>query len=280
MSSHPPAQGLDALLAVIEARNRTLRRKAGSPHVKRPHNFVQECFQRQLPPAPSIKNDSSGSWFITVDNPFPPCVRSINELELASLSDLVMDDHHRGKFLLVRVFKDLGCGRTAAFALVCDQNYDFELLKLPFICMNLDVGHRWQLGGQFFAIKEPYLTIDERNNETCIRVDHPSDLLDLTYPSESQLTRAGVPGYQIDQPKMSPLQCKEAGNSALKKRDFGESLACYSKGIHCFLVLSTSESSASTDVKRDLFRNRSFIRLKLGQYEGAITDAIASLSDQ
>lgn len=103
-----------------------------------------------------------------------------------------MDDHNRGKFLLFRLARDLGCGRTAAFALVCDQNLEFELLKLPFICMNLDVEHRWPQQGHLFAIKEPYLTIDERNMETCIRVDHPSDLLDVTRLSKSQLTRSSA----------------------------------------------------------------------------------------
>jgi hypothetical protein len=79
---------------------------------------------------------------------------------------------------------------------------------------------------------------------------------------------------------MSPLQCKEAGSLALKKGDLNESLCLYSKGIQSLLELPAYESSALIDLKCDLFRNRSQVRLKLGQYEGAITDAITSLSDQ
>lgn len=198
MSGLPPLQGLDALLAPIQARSKKLSQQAGSPHVKRTNRFVAEWFHRPLPPAPPVKNDSGGSWFIMVDNPFPPCVRSIDELEPVSLSDLVVNDHHRGKFLLVRLAKDTGCGRTAAVALVCDKNLEFELLKLPFVCMNLDVGHRWPQQGHLFAIKEPYLTIDERINEVCIRVDHPSDLLDVTCLSRSQLARSVCPSFKLE----------------------------------------------------------------------------------
>ena len=283
MSGFPPPQGLDALLAIIEARNQKLSQQAGSPHVKRTHSFAAECFNRPLPPAPPVKNDSGGTWFIMVDNPFPPCVRSIDELEPVSLSDLVMNDHHRGKFLLVRLVKDTGCGRTAAFALVFDKNLEFELLKLPFVCMNLDVGHRWPQQGHLLAIKEPYLTIDERINEVCVRVDHPSDLLDVTRLSRYQLARSVSPSFELEQhylSPMSPLQCKEAGNSALKEGDLGESLRRYNKGLQCFLELPASDSSALIDVRSDLFRNRSYIRLKLGQYEGAITDAVESLSEK
>lgn len=60
----------------------------------------------------------------------------------------------------------------------------------------------------------------------------------------------------------------------------GESLRLYNKGRQCFLETPASDSSALIHVKCDLFRNRSYIRLKLGQYEGTITDAIESLSDQ
>jgi hypothetical protein len=67
---------------------------------------------------------------------------------------------------------------------------DFECLKLPFICMNSDVGHRWPQQGHWFAIKEPHLTIDETDMEACIRIDHPSDLLDVACLPKSQLTRA------------------------------------------------------------------------------------------
>lgn len=274
MSHVPAAQGQDALLAVVEARNQKLRQQAGSPRVNRSLSFAAECVHRPLPPTPEVKNNNGGSWFIIVDKPFPPCVRSIDELEPIFLSELVMEDHHRGKVLLVKLVQDTGCGRTAAFALFCDKNSDFELLKLPFVCMNIDVGHRWPKQGQVFAIKEPYLTIDERTNETCIRVDHPSDLLDETRLSQ-------LPGsiFQVEQHDMPPLQCKETGNLALKNGDLSESLCFYNREIHCFLDLSASESSALIEVKRDLFRNRSYIRLKLCQYEGAITDALQSLSD-
>jgi tetratricopeptide (TPR) repeat protein len=73
------------------------------------------------------------------------------------------------------------------------------------------------------------------------------------------------------------LEWKEEGNSALTDGDLQCSLDCFTKGLQYFLDIHESESS---DVKKDLLRNRSFVRLKLGQYEGAVTDAIASLCNQ
>lgn len=73
------------------------------------------------------------------------------------------------------------------------------------------------------------------------------------------------------------MQYKEAGNSALADGDAQRSLNSFTKGLQCFLDMSDTESS---DLKRDLLRNRSFVQLKLGQFEGAVADAVASLSDQ
>lgn len=203
----PLEQSFDAFLSVTEARNQTLKQQAGNPHGKRPHSFIASCFNWTLPPAPSVKTNSGGSWFIPINSPLPPCVQSIDQLLPLSLSDLVMGNHHRGKFLLVRMVQDVGCGRIAAFALVYDQSMDFKVLKLPFVCMNLEVGHRWPRQSHLFAIKEPYLTIDEGTNETCIRVDHPSDLLDATRLSKPQLARLVSLGFEVEQHEMLPLQC-------------------------------------------------------------------------
>jgi hypothetical protein len=68
---------------------------------------------------------------------------------------------------------------------------------------------------------------------------------------------------------------------ALKKGNLSEALACYTRGLQgCLDDSGRKLLLALVGVGRDLLRNRAFIRLKLGQYEGAVVDAIASLSDQ
>jgi hypothetical protein len=80
--------------------------------------------------------------------------------------------------------------------------------------------------------------------------------------SNSQLAKFVEPSSEVEQHDMSPLQCKEAGNSAFKKGALGEAICLYNKGPQCLLELSASQSSALNDVKCDLIRNRSYIRLK------------------
>jgi hypothetical protein len=68
---------------------------------------------------------------------------------------------------------------------------------------------------------------------------------------------------------------------ALKKGNLSESLACYTRGLQgCLDDPGRKLLLALVGVGRDLLRNRAYIRLKLGQYEGAVIDAVASLSDQ
>lgn len=113
-----------------------------------------------------------------------------------------------------------------------------------------------------------------------IRVDHPSDLVDVGCLSQAQLIRTVLSDIRASLLALhgaTPLEWKEEGNSALTDGDLQCSLDCFTKGLQYFLDIHESESS---DVKKDLLRNRSFVRLKLGQYEGAVTDAIASLCNQ
>jgi hypothetical protein len=164
--SNQPAQDYGALVKVAKARNHALKQQAGNQHVKRPQTYAAELLSGR--PLPSPTHDPSSTYFITIDHPSPSCVKSINELEPVTLSELVMGSRHRGKFLLVTFLGDVGSGRTNAFACVADTNMHFKCLELPFICMNSDVGHRWPQRGHWFAIKEPHLTIDETDMEACI----------------------------------------------------------------------------------------------------------------
>jgi hypothetical protein len=269
-----------AIREAIEARNQALKQQAGNQHVKRPQNYAADGFNARPLPPPTHQpsSETSGRYLITMDHPSPPCVKSIDELEPVTFSDLVMDSHHRGKFLLALLVGDIGSGRTNAFACIADTTIEWERLKLPFVCMNLDVGHRWPQIGHAYAIKEPHLTIDETGKGACIRVDHPSDILDVASLPNPQLTIAGF--SCVEAALKTPLQHKEAGSSALKKGDLSESLACSTKGLQGCLDDHDLDSSASVGVRRGLLRNRAHIRLMLGQYEGAVTDAVASLSDQ
>jgi tetratricopeptide (TPR) repeat protein len=265
------------ILKSLQARSQDLVERAGESHVQRPQAYAADKFDGYPPPFPDARDDPERVYFTMIDNPNAPCILSIDELEPMTLSELVMGSHHRGKLLLVKFETDRGCARLSASACVRDGQSDVECLAPNLVCMNLDVGHHWPPQGQWFAIKEPHLTLHEMGYDPYIRVDHPSDILEVACLPPTQLTRPVFSDIRAILHHEPPLQCKEAGKSALANGDVQGSMNLFSKGLQYFLGNLESESS---EVKRNLLRNRAYARLKLGQYEGAVTDAIASLSNQ
>jgi hypothetical protein len=74
-----PAQDYGALIKVVKARHQALEQQAGNQHVKRPQSYAAKVLgSRPLPPP---THDPRSTYFITIDHPSPPCVKSINELE-------------------------------------------------------------------------------------------------------------------------------------------------------------------------------------------------------
>ena len=267
----------EGLRSTLQARNEELAGRAGESHVQRPQSYAADRFHGYPAPFPDAKDDPDKIYFTMVDNPYAPCVASIDELEPVVLSELVMGSHHRGKFLLVKLERNMGCGRLFVSACVRDSQSDVECLSLSFVCMNEEVGHYWPHRGEWFAIKEPHLTLHEMGHDPYIRVEHPSDLVEVACLPHAQLTRAVFSDLWAVPRDELPSQCKEEGNSALANGDVEASLKYFTKGLQRFQDVSGSESP---DVRKDLLRNRAYVRFKLGQYEGAIADAIASLSNE
>ena len=203
----------DGMLRTLQHRTQDIAEKAGQSHVQRPQDFAADPFHGYPPPFPDAKDDPERVYFTMIDNPHPPCTASIGELEPITLSELVMDSHHRGKFLLVRFERDTGCKRLSASACVRDSQSDVECLSISFVCMNSDVGHRCPPQGHWFAIKEPHLTIPEMSRDPYIRIDHPSDLVEAACLPQAQLTRAVFSEIRAVLHEESPLQYKEAGKT-------------------------------------------------------------------
>lgn len=86
----------------------------------------------------------------------------------------------------------------------------------------------------------------------------------------------------------SPLQCKEDGNAALKAspvfesrigyRSFLVAEAHYTQGLQSISDYADPDQYG-LDLEQDLYRNRAYARILLGCYEGAVQDAVASISN-
>jgi hypothetical protein len=103
----------------------------------------------------------------------------------------------------------------------------------------------------------------------------PSDVVYAGSWPRELLGQPGLPRALIEGRQRNPLECKEAGNSALAVRHFEAAHASYTEGIQ---LIVEGFGSYDQRIKQDLYRNRSLMRITLGRYEGAVEDAIASLT--
>ena len=153
-----------------------------------------------------------------------------------------------------------------------------ERLKINTVCVKVHKAHQWPQSGHWFIVKEPFLTQDEKKaaNSPCIRIDHPSDLVDVHRLPENLLERKSLNHVIAEEGKRTARICKESGNSAFVSGDLVASHDSYTEGLQ--IIINDPEQQNDT-VKQDLYRKRGHIRLKMGRYEGAIADSMASLSD-
>lgn len=105
---------------------------------------------------------------------YPPCVRPFSELKKATITNLLLETHHRGQYLLLRTITPTYT-MTAVMAVVEDENGSVLLLQL--------YNHEEELSGAqslekgtVIIVKEPYLKT-MADGDLGIRVDHPSDIM-------------------------------------------------------------------------------------------------------
>jgi hypothetical protein len=183
--------------------------------------------------------------------------------------------HHCGRVLLAKLVAGADVARKATFAGMEDTSGGFEILHLHTVCRNNKDDHVWPKAGSWFAIKEPFLTLQVETGTQCVQIDHPSDLTYADSWPPNVFTKFGVHNSLTDTESRNPLECKEAGNSNLSRKNLAAAHASYTVGFQ--LIAGASESSDQC-VKQDLHCSRSLVRLNLGRYEGAMEDAIASLT--
>ncbi|KAJ8121379.1 hypothetical protein ONZ43_g2153 [Nemania bipapillata] len=120
--------------------------------------------------------------------------------------------------------------------------------------------------GAIVAIKEPYYK-RTADGGLFVRVDHPTDFVPLK-PGNSIIPSSLA--ARITKKSTSALRLKECGNSAFKSGDFETAADFYSDALE---VAGQGED----ELKQDLHRNRAAANLRIGRYDLAITDALASL---
>ncbi|KAL1851355.1 hypothetical protein Daus18300_012601 [Diaporthe australafricana] len=197
---------------------------------------------------------------------YPPCLEPMSSLEPVLLRDLKLETHHRGRILVVKTFCDpirLSSIQNA----IEDVRGDVDRISIYNLPSTTSLA-RVLPKGAIVAVKEPYYKATA-DGGVMVRVDHPSDIV-LLEPHDTLMP----PQWRKEQkPIMSAFQLKEKGNAAFKNRDWQAAGEIFSEA----LTKTINDADADPDLRLTLHRNRAQVRLNLGQYELAATDALASV---
>ena len=176
------------------------------------------------------------------------------------MADLELESHHRGRVLILRCIEE--SVRSAAIqTIVEDSSGEAERLAI-YNCPADLKPEDYLPEGAVFALKEPYY--EQAGQGSCIRVDHPSDLIRLSY-SDSILPEQFRPSES-----KSALQWKDEGNKAYGSGNYHLALWLYNIAID---LLSSSNKFEDVSLRRLILRNRTMVQFYLGDFEPALIDA-------
>lgn len=198
---------------------------------------------------------------------YAPCTLPLSSLVPIHLRDLTLETQHRGRVLIVRAFCEPNLMVSIQNA-VEDELGDVDRLAIYNLLPTTEANDVLPQGA-IVAVKEPYykLTAD---GGPFVRVDHPTDFV-LLKPGNSIIPHA-FDNY-IKQIGQSATRLKEEGNSKFQRSEFQAAAEIYSDALD-----ACSLDGDDDGLRRDLCRNRAAANLRLGRYELAIKDAMASMA--
>ncbi|KAK7994993.1 tpr domain protein [Apiospora arundinis] len=196
---------------------------------------------------------------------YPPCARSLHDLNPIAISAMKLETHHRGSKVMLRV-RTPPDRINAGQAIVEDEKGTGVLLQMYHLPEEsvVPAQHIIYLG-RICILKEPFFKVTVAGAYS-LRVDHPSDLVWLAPDDE------GIPkGWrQRDPISNDSVRARMDGNKAISANAWAEAERLYSSAIN---------TARTTDESRLAHQNRSFANLCLGHYENALSDALKSIAD-
>ena len=243
------------IFKTVKARFAATKECSGNEHTTRHANDALADSDKPLPLPPA---DLNNIGWVLVDHPFPPCTTGLDNLLSVMLKDLVMGSHHRGKFLLVELVKVIRVGDLETVLGVRDCAGEVERLKINTVCIKVHKTHQWPQSGHWFIVKEPFLTLNERKqtNDPCIRVDHPSDLVDAHRLPDSLLDSKSLHRVLAVVGNRTAALCRQLGNAAFVRGDLVASHDSYTEGLQS---VSDDAELQNQIMRQDLHRKRAHI---------------------
>jgi hypothetical protein len=146
---------------------------------------------------------------------YPPCTVPLKELNKMMLKDVLMDTHHHGKYLLLRICSTdhTHSGTHQSYAVV-DELGQHEFLIIHMFA--IPPFHNAMIPQEaILAIKKPYFkTIVDQDCALCI--DHPSDVIFLDH-DDALIPNKWKTGSSV---KKSAKKCLQSGVAAFHKQNY------------------------------------------------------------
>lgn len=206
------------------------------------------------------KDNEQEPFRIIVGHIYPPCTKSLAELEDIAIGDLCLETVHHGKRLVLR---SIGQPKNEDGVLNAVEDADENVDRLVVHHCGQDILRKAGL----VAVKDPYYKIAV-DGGCVIRVDHPGNIIVLHEGHQilpKTFREAGLDSLSIDGANMY----KERGNNSYQKTDYSQAVRYYTRGLEI--------CDAAAAIRYDLHRNRAMANMCLGRHEAALVDAKAAL---
>ncbi|KAJ0162579.1 hypothetical protein CTA2_4322 [Colletotrichum tanaceti] len=237
-------------------------RKGETPNDHPPAGIlVGQFMMNRMIRSASLARDGGQTMFSTtqVPPPYPPCVRSVASLRPLPISKMKLQEHHRGKQVVIRTMTPPD-RMNAVMAIVEDEQGTAVLLQLynqPEEVKADDLLPQ----NSIYIIKEPFLKV-AADGEYSLRVDHVGDILPLAVNDEWIPKRWRSLQQEVGG---NSEEIRLQGNAAVKQQNWGRAERLYSDAL---------SSATTVEQEQAALLNRSLANLRLQRPEKALADAL------
>lgn len=202
----------------VAAAERAKLRKGHPVSDHAPPTFVISCFMRNRWD-PAADRDQGQFTVATsqVPPPYPPCTLSLRDLTPISISEMLLETHHRGRVALLRVLTPPSL-ITALTVIVEDERGTAVLAQFYHQPKQQVVPASevlWE--GRICAVKEPFFKC-ATDGAYAVRVDHVSDIVWLEESDERVPQKWRKPAMAKGRSK----SIREKGNGVVKGKKWAE----------------------------------------------------------
>ncbi|KAF9870570.1 tpr domain protein [Colletotrichum karsti] len=245
---------------LMTAAEKASRRKGEIPRDHPPAGLLVTQFIMKLSMKQIKENDGHQLITTQVPPPYPPCLRPANSLKHFPISKMKLEEHHRGKQVLVRTMTPPDRWNSI-LAIVEDQEGTGTLLQLynqpdETLVKAEDILPQ----NSVCLVKEPFFKATTSGGYS-LRVDHIGDILVL-HPDDQRIPRMW---RSYRKTGTNSEEIRSQGNAAVAQQNWGKAERLYSDAI----------SSATTPAQEQTaLLNRSLANLRLQRPEKALSDAL------